>query len=677
MNYSIIIFLCFICFLVIGIVTIVFRKTFTKKDSKKDTYVQSLDYFNYIEKYHQTHKDTVQNKTKKVLGNVPILFVVLKRNKQRVDNINNIIKKYDLKNYHIIDAIDYKNFVVNNDVINVEDFKNIWIGRNNITLPEIACLLSHLKACYFAYTQNYEKVLICEDDVSFDILFHSTKTIDEFWHERPNECEVLSLFSYYEKYKPTVRKKIFTDYVWGAVAYVICLESIKKYLLHIHNDFFIENTLYIDGSMYKNIASDNLIKEILNCYSVKDSILLPMNEELSSSIHPDFDDHHIKHSNTILKKVIDNLSYNLILLITNKEHLDKYIESYPEYRIIMVLNKKEGFDYLYNHGGIFVWFDGYFENIPHHFQKCIVSNYFMSCSGFSKTIRLVEKSGNKNLKYCIDCTIPNDYEFIIYPHEEQFCFIIPAYNVEDIVEKNLKSIFTQKNKNWRIIYIDDHSQDKTVENAIKIIKEYNMEERVEILKNDKNCGQIYSRYVGYTRAKPHEILIFLDGDDWLSETNVLHILEEKYRNGCDATMGSFKIFENGKINNSIKGNTGYPKDIIKTNSFYKYWNAQHPRTFRANIIQNIPYSFLFDWNGELAKMSSDQIESFWALPQANGNIEVIHDCLCIYNVDNSKKYKNSYHRKDMKNYREKMNSYIKERYSALQKERQQGKLLNE
>ena len=44
------------------------------------------------------------------------------------------------------------------------------------------------------------------------------------------------------------------------------LESIKKYLLTIHNGFFIENTLYIDGSMYKNIASDNLLKEVLNCY---------------------------------------------------------------------------------------------------------------------------------------------------------------------------------------------------------------------------------------------------------------------------------------------------------------------------------------------------------------------------------------------------------------------------
>ena len=678
MNYSIIIFLFFIGFLIIGIFTFFFKKEFTKEDKiEENPYVTSSEYFNYIHKYHEKNHDNIQEKTRKILGTIPILFVVLKRNKKRVDNINHIIKKFHLKNYHIIDAIDYKDFIVNNDLINVEDFKNIWIGRNNIFLPEIACLLSHLKACYFAYTQNYKKVLICEDDVSFDILFDSRMTIDDLWDERPNKCEVLSLFSYYEKYKPTVRKKIFTDFVWGTVAYVICLESIKKYLLTIHNGFFIENTLYIDGSMYKNIASDNLLKEVLNCYSLKDSIILPINEELSSTIHDSFDDSHIKHSNVILKKIITKLANNLILLTDNKKHIDKYIENYPEHKIVLVSTKKKGFDYLYHNGGIFVWFDDYFENIPYNFENCIVSNYFMSCYTLSDTIHLVEKSGNNNLKYCLDCNVPNDYEFIAYPYQEQFCFIIPAYNVQDIVEKNLKSIFTQKNKNWRILYIDDNSQDKTIENAIQVIKKYKMEEKVQILKNDKNYGQIYSRYVGYTRAKPNEILIFLDGDDWLSQNKVLDILEEKYRNGCSTTMGSFKIFENGKINNSIKGNTGYSRDIIKTNSFYKYWPVQHLRTFRASIIQNIPYSFLYDWNGKFAKMSTDQIESFWALPQANGNIDVIQDCLYIYNQDNSKKYKNSYHRKDMEDYREKMNSYIKERYSALQKEKHQDKSVNE
>lgn len=41
--------------------------------------------------------------------------------------------------------------------------------------------------------------------------------------------------------------------------------------------------------------------------TLKDSIILPINEELSSTIHPNHDEYHIKQSNLILYKIISKL----------------------------------------------------------------------------------------------------------------------------------------------------------------------------------------------------------------------------------------------------------------------------------------------------------------------------------------------------------------------------------
>jgi GR25 family glycosyltransferase involved in LPS biosynthesis len=240
----------------------------------------------YVKKYHKENNVTIQKKTKEILGDIPILFIVLKRNKERVQNIQQIIKKYQLTNYHIIDAIDYKNFSISKEkVIKILDFKKFIIHYGERKVAEIACFLSHIKAMYFAYSNNFEKVLIIEDDVNFDLLFTCEKKLNDYLRIAPNDCEMLSL---YNGLPDSKTDKMFIPYSFGTIGYIIYKNSIEKYFKKLSSSFFQDETIHLEKFCIENTCtSDNILSEILHGYSLSESKLIPNNLHIESTIHND------------------------------------------------------------------------------------------------------------------------------------------------------------------------------------------------------------------------------------------------------------------------------------------------------------------------------------------------------------------------------------------------------
>ena len=99
--------------------------------------------------------------------------------------------------------------------------------------------------------------------------------------------------------------------------------------------------------------------------------------------------------------------------------------------------------------------------------------------------------------------------------------VIPVYNVEKYLKKCLNSVLNQEFKDFEVICIDDCSTD----NSFKILNEYaRNDERIKILKNDKNLG------LGPTRNKGIEIaagdyIHFLDSDDFLNNDAYISFYE--------------------------------------------------------------------------------------------------------------------------------------------------------
>lgn len=92
--------------------------------------------------------------------------------------------------------------------------------------------------------------------------------------------------------------------------------------------------------------------------------------------------------------------------------------------------------------------------------------------------------------------------------------IVPAYNVENYINKCISSLLNQNTDDYEIVVVNDGSTDRTAE-----IIESDFKGRVNYINKEKNTGLSDTRNVGMKAAKG-EYIVFVDGDDYVDETCV-------------------------------------------------------------------------------------------------------------------------------------------------------------
>src|SRR5690625_3347822 len=94
--------------------------------------------------------------------------------------------------------------------------------------------------------------------------------------------------------------------------------------------------------------------------------------------------------------------------------------------------------------------------------------------------------------------------------------VLPTYNVQRYIDRCIKSLLKQTNRNFEIVFIDDGSTDKSAE----IIKKYqNKNKNIKLIQLNKNIGTFHAREIGARKASGRYI-IFLDPDDELKSEMV-------------------------------------------------------------------------------------------------------------------------------------------------------------
>lgn len=104
--------------------------------------------------------------------------------------------------------------------------------------------------------------------------------------------------------------------------------------------------------------------------------------------------------------------------------------------------------------------------------------------------------------------------------------IIPVYNLENYIKKNIESMMCQEGIEAEFIYINDGSTDKSGE----ILAEYALKDsRIKII-NQKNNGQSVARNTGIRKATG-EWIVFIDGDDYIAKDSLktLYKIQKKYQ----------------------------------------------------------------------------------------------------------------------------------------------------
>ena len=213
-----------------------------------------------------------------------------------------------------------------------------------------------------------------------------------------------------------------------------------------------------------------------------------------------------------------------------------------------------------------------------------------------------------------------------------FKIVIPLYNVEKWIKVCIRSVKAQSYKNFECILMDDISTDKTAE---IIEQEIQNDDRFRLVKNTEKAYALKNIYDGISLMSPgdEDIIITLDGDDWLANPRVLDTLNETYNStDCWITYGSYAEYPTsvrGKFSRSIPAPL-----IIHKQLRNQPWMSSHLRTFKYKLWNKIKKEDLLDKEGNFYKMTWDLAFMFPMLEMAGLKSQYIKDILYIYNVSN-------------------------------------------
>ena len=220
--------------------------------------------------------------------------------------------------------------------------------------------------------------------------------------------------------------------------------------------------------------------------------------------------------------------------------------------------------------------------------------------------------------------------------QNKFKIVIPSYNNEKWIEPNLASIVNQSYTNYEVLYIDDCSTDGTYSIVKDIVTDL---PNWKVVRNETNMRRGYnlSPYnpliLDFVKDD-EDILLFVDGDDWLYEETTLEKLNELY-NEEDywMTYGMFVCYPNGEI--GYPQNTPYPDDVHTDNAYRKdAWRASHLRTFKWHLYKQIrKEDLIFTKTGEFYFHAEDLATSFPCLEMCpKDKIGVVRFITYVYNV---------------------------------------------
>ena len=182
-------------------------------------------------------------------------------------------------------------------------------------------------------------------------------------------------------------------------------------------------------------------------------------------------------------------------------------------------------------------------------------------------------------------------EELVEPRDDIYNHILvvtPVYNAEKYIAKCIKSVAAQDYPHYTMYIVDDCSSDSTVqviEDTIKSLPE-DVQRNFIWTSNKDNLGAVWNQVNTITGADGEDIVMLLDGDDWLAnDPNIFHMYNSMYLDGAQFTYGScWSEADNIPL---IAQEYPFVVRLNKTYRSHKFnWNMPytHLRTFRAYMM---------------------------------------------------------------------------------------------
>lgn len=181
----------------------------------------------------------------------------------------------------------------------------------------------------------------------------------------------------------------------------------------------------------------------------------------------------------------------------------------------------------------------------------------------------------------------------------------------------------QRDEDFKVYFIDDMSTDNTV---LKIKSLVGEDKRFEIIINKEKKFKLQNLDELIRTFDDEDIVIELDGDDWLYVPSVVQDIKELYSNPeVWLTNGSF-VYSNGSPGFSQKCD---PKSIRRTT-----FTFSHLRTWKSFLWKSIPQDNFKEENGQYFKSGADVAYSFPLIELAGyENYRFLSKTYYVYNGD--------------------------------------------
>ena len=222
--------------------------------------------------------------------------------------------------------------------------------------------------------------------------------------------------------------------------------------------------------------------------------------------------------------------------------------------------------------------------------------------------------------------------------ENKFKVVIPVYNSEKWIHKCIWSLFNQSYENWESVIINDASTDATLDSIKDFMKDIPDDQsykkkKFRLLDRNVNVGAMANIAYGSNLIcdQDEDIIVLLDGDDWLASQDVLEYLNGVYQDkDVWLTYGNY---------NDVHGAPGLNASLNCPTQEYRngstYWATSHLRTYKYKIWKLVKDEDLKGPDGKYFAMAWDMAILYPLIEMCgNSRIRFIEKVLYIYNNDN-------------------------------------------
>lgn len=153
--------------------------------------------------------------------------------------------------------------------------------------------------------------------------------------------------------------------------------------------------------------------------------------------------------------------------------------------------------------------------------------------------------------------------------------LLPVYSVEDYIERCARSLFSQTYEDLEFVFVDDCSQDHSIDVVEKVIKDYPQRGgQLKIVRHQQNKGVAGTRNTALNNASG-DFVMWVDPDDYIESDFVHNLMLKQRETNADVVVGGYdSCYVNGKNPHYVSNEnivSEYLKKVLRRETSTALW----------------------------------------------------------------------------------------------------------